>query len=183
MPDLNDDNAGEFEEEAIPSKSAMKRQMLALQQLGESLLELSDHQLEQVLATDEDLLLAIRETHQIRSNSARKRHLQFIGKLMREVDPLPIERAMQNLHQGQQKNTDVFHQLEQLREDILAAGASGVELAMTRWPDADRQHLRQLVLQHERELQRQKPPAASRKLFRYLRELQELYGESGTDTD
>jgi ribosome-associated protein len=56
------------------------------------------------------------------------------------------------------------------------AGLSGVELAIARWPEADRQQLRQLVLQHQREIQRGKPPAASRKLFRYLRELQEFYG-------
>ena len=71
----------------------------------------------------------------------------------------------------------LFHQLEQLREDILAAGAGGVELAMTRFPAADRQHLRQLVLQHQRELQQHKPPAASRKLFHYLKELQDAYGD------
>jgi ribosome-associated protein len=47
---------------------------------------------------------------------------------------------------------------------------------MARWPEADRQQLRQLVLQHQREQQRGKPPAASRKLFRYLRELQESHG-------
>ena len=65
-----------------------------------------------------------------------------------------------------------------MREDILARGPEGVELAMQRWPQADRQQLRQLVLQHQRELQRNKPPAASRKLFGYLKELQELYGDT-----
>jgi ribosome-associated protein len=83
---------------------------------------------------------------------------------------------MTAIHQGKQKNDEAFHQLEQLREDILVAGLSGVELAIARWPEADRQQLRQLVLQHQREVQRGKPPAASRKLFRYLRELQEFYG-------
>jgi ribosome-associated protein len=178
MPDTNDSNSTDFEEELPPSKSAVKRQMLALQQLGESLLELNDKQLAQIPITDEQLLLALREARQIRSNSARKRHLQFIGKLMRHVDPQPIEHAMAAMHQGKQKNNDVFHQLEQLREDILTAGVSGVELAIAHWPEADRQQLRQLVLQHQREIQRGKPLAASRKLFRYLRELQEFYGTS-----
>ena len=111
-------------------------------------------------------------------NSARKRHLQFIGKLMRSVDPAPIERALQTMHEARQNNAEAFHQLEQLRDDILAQGPGGVELAMGRWPQADRQQLRQLVLQHQREQQRSKPPAASRKLFGYLRELQALYGET-----
>ena len=178
MPDHSDGNAADSEQEVAPSKSALKRQMLALQRLGESLLELNDKQLAQIPIDDEQLLLALRETRQIRSNSARKRHLQFIGKLMRELDPKPIEQALQSIHQARQENNVAFHHLEQLREDILAAGVSGVELAITRWPQADRQQLRQLVLQHQRELQRGKPPAASRKLFRYLRELQEVYGDT-----
>ena len=56
---------------------------------------------------------------------------------------------------------------------LLAAGVAGTELVITRWPGADRQQLRQMILQHQRESQRDQPPAASRKLFRYLRELRE----------
>lgn len=175
MPESDDNNHLELEDEA-PSKSAVKRQMLALQALGESLLALNDKQLERIPIEDERLVQALRETRNIRSNSARKRHLQFIGKLMRDLDAEPIERAVQAIHQDRQKKNDVFHQLEQLRDDMLAAGPPGVELALARWPEADRQQLRQLILQYQREVQRNKPPAASRKLFRYLRELQELYG-------
>jgi len=175
MPDHNDSN-DELEDDLPPSKSELKRQMLALQRLGESLLDLNDKQLAQIPIADEQLLLAIRETHRIRSNSARKRHLQFIGKLMRGIDPEPIERALQAIHQGQQNSRDAFHDLEQLRDDTLDAGAAGVELIIARWPEADRQQLRQLILQNQREVQRGKPPAASRKLFRYLRELQDYYG-------
>jgi len=177
MPDHNDSDH-DFEGELPPSKSELKRQMLALQRLGESLLDLNDKQLAQIPITDEQLLLAIRETHRIRSNSARKRHLQFIGKLMRGIDPEPIERAVQAIHQSQQNSRDAFHQLEKLRDDALAAGAAGVELIIARWPQAERQQLRQLILQHQREMQRGKPPTASRKLFRYLRELQEYYGNT-----
>jgi ribosome-associated protein len=176
MPDRRDNDAPDFDEP--PSKSARKREMLGLQVMGESLLGLNDNQLAQIPIEDEQLLSAIRECRQIRSNSARKRHLQFIGKLMRNIDPAPIEQALQALHNTQRQGTAALHQLEQLREDILAAGIEGVELAITRYPDADRQQLRQLILQHNREVQRQKPPAASRKLFRYLKELQTAYGDS-----
>ena len=161
-----------------PSKSARKRQMHSLQAMGESLVDLNDRQLAQIPIDDERLLSALQECRQIRSNSARKRHLQFIGKLMRNIDPAPIERALQELHNTRQEKTATFHQLEQLRADILAAGPEGVELAMARFPSADRQHLRQLVLQHGRESQRNKPPAASRKLFTYLRDLLETHGDS-----
>ncbi|MCB1676594.1 MAG: DUF615 domain-containing protein [Halioglobus sp.] len=172
--DLRDDNPVE-----TPSKSAQKRRMLALQQLGESLLDLTEKQLAKVPIADERLLQALGETRRIRSHGARKRHLQFIGKLMRDLDSEPIERALRELHQHQRQRNDSFHQLEQLRDAVLAAGEAGIEQVLQRWPAADRQQLRQLLLQHRRDAQRGKPPAASRKLLRYLRELQELYGEPG----
>jgi ribosome-associated protein len=175
MPEYDEDKGRGLDEP--PSKSARKRHMLSLQSTGEALVELSDKQLSRIPIDDESLLAAIRECRQIRSNSARKRHLQLIGKLMRDIDPSPIERALQNLHTASERTALVFHQLEQLREAILAAGMEGVELAVARYPAADRQHLRQLVLQHQREVQSQKPPAASRKLFRYLKDLQDSYGD------
>jgi ribosome-associated protein len=171
MPERSDFDA--YGADDPPSKSARKRHMLGLQNIGESLVALNDKQLSKIPIDDEQLLSAIRECRQIRSNSARKRHLQFIGKLMRNIDPAPIEQALLSLHTASQQSTAAFHQLEQLREEILTMGADGVELAMTQFPQADRQQLRQLVLQHQRELQSQKPPAASRKLFQYLKVLQQ----------
>ena len=97
----------------------------------------------------------------------------MIGKLMRNIDPAPIEAALDNLYREQRESADRFHRLEQLRDDVLSQGLKGIEQVIARWPQADRQHLRQLVLQHQREVARNKPPAASRKLFRYLRELEE----------
>jgi len=175
MPEYREDESRVAEEP--PSKSARKRHMLGLQAMGESLVGLSDKQLAQIPIDNEQLLSAIRECRQLRSNSAHKRHLQLIGKLMRNIDPAPIEQALSILHKSQRQSAVAFHQLEQLREDILAAGVGGVELAMMRFPAADRQQLRQLVLQHQREIERNKPTSASRKLFRYLKELQQIYGD------
>jgi len=166
------------EEYSGPSKSAVKRQMIALQEIGESLTRLSEKQLANVPIEDERLLIAIGETHQIKSNSARKRQLQYIGKLMRDTDVEAIERALRAMYKHKQDKNDAFHQLEQLRDSILEQGVAGIEQVVTRWPAADRQQLRQLILQHQRELKNNKPPAASRKLFKHLRELQELSAES-----
>jgi ribosome-associated protein len=152
--------------------------MHSLQAIGESLVNLSDKQLATIPIDSERLLSAIRECQNISSNSARKRHLQFIGKLMRNIDPEPIEQALQVLHSARQQSTRAFHQLEQLRTDILAAGPDGAELAISKFPAADRQQVRQLVLQHGREARQNKPPAASRKLFTYLKALQEAQGDS-----
>lgn len=170
MPD-NHEQDGEWPEDAAPSKSARKREMHALQAMGESLVQLSDKQLQQIAIEDEALLEAILECRRISSNSARKRHLQYVGKLMRKVDTTAIQAALDTLHHAHQASTDAFHELEALRDAMLEAGPPGVELALVKFPDADRQHLRQLLRQHQREVSKQQAPAASRKLFRYLREL------------
>ena len=81
-------------DDSEPSKSELKRRMIALQELGESLVQLSDKQLASVPVEDERLLLAIRETRRIKSNSARRRHMQFIGKLMRDIDADAIAAAL-----------------------------------------------------------------------------------------
>jgi len=156
-----------------PSKSALKRQMTALQELGESLLLLNPSQLASLPIENERLLQAIADAQRIKSKNARKRQLQYIGKLMRDIDPAPLRVALDALKQPHRQAVAKFHQLEQLRDRALAAGDNGVELLLQEFPEADRQQLRQMVLQHAREVARSKPPAASRKLFRYLRSLQE----------
>ena len=175
MADIDPDLAPE--EWEGPSKSALKRRMLALQELGETLVGLSEKQLGKVPIADERLLEVIREARAMRSHGARRRHLQLIGKLMRDIDAQPIENALKEMDRQRQGNADAFHRLEQLRDEVLAAGVAGTELVAGRWPGADRQQLRQLILQHQRDNERGKPPSASRKLFRYLRELQENYGD------
>ena len=108
---------------------------------------------------------------------------EFTERTLHYTKPVPlfsqygieeaIERALARLHESRQQAAQSFHELEQLRDEVLAGGPGGVETALAQFPQADRQQLRQLVLQHQRELQRGKPPAASRKLFRYLRALRE----------
>jgi ribosome-associated protein len=163
----------EDEEDLGPSKSALKRQMTALQKVGEELVGLSDRELKKIPLESEPLRQAILETRRIRSNSARRRHLQYIGKLMRKVDAQPIENALTALHQQRQGQSDRFHELEKLRDELLSGGPSALEQVVQRFPGADRQHLRQLLRQQQREQLQEKPPAASRKLFKYLRELSE----------
>ncbi len=169
---------GEYDDEFDgPSKTRRKKEMHALQALGQRLTQLSEKQLQQIPVEDDRLLRAVRETRNIKSRSALRRHLQFIGKLMRDIDPAPIEEALERLFQPAREENAKFHRIEKLREDVLAAGQHGVGLVLERYPEADRQQLRHLILQHQRERERNQAPAASRKLFRYLRELEEAQGE------
>jgi ribosome-associated protein len=95
--------------ESGPSKSALKRQMTALQKLGEQLVGLSETELARIPISSEKLLHAIEETKRIRSNSARRRHMQYIGKVMRDLDADPIKQALADLHQQRQHKADAFH--------------------------------------------------------------------------
>ena len=171
MPDAFDEL--EDGQEQGPSKSELKRRMTALQELGVALTRLSDRELAQIPIEDQRLHQAIAEVRRNTTNSARRRHMQFIGKLMRDLDPAPIQAALDALYRSHQAETDRFHELERLRDEVLATGDDGVQTVMERWPDADRQQLRQWVRQHQRECANGQPPAASRKLFKYLRELQQ----------
>ena len=81
-----------------PSKSALKREFIALQKLGEDLITLKESDLRQ-MELDEDLLEAVLDARRIKSHSALRRQKQYIGKIMRRVDPQPIRAAMTRLRQ------------------------------------------------------------------------------------
>ena len=80
-----------------PSKSARKREYLALQKLGEELITMRESDL-QSMPLDEDLLEAIMEARRIKAHGALRRQKQYIGKLMGALeDPEPIREALERL--------------------------------------------------------------------------------------
>ncbi len=101
-----------------PSKSERKRRQQDLQRLGEQLIELGDEL--EGLALPERLDEAIREARGIKSREALRRQKQFIGKLMRDVDPAPIEALLDRLRADDRRDKRVFAQAERWRERILA---------------------------------------------------------------
>lgn len=155
-----------------PSKSALKREMTALQELGEALCALSPKELAKIPIDDPGLLKAIQDSARIKHHSALRRHRQYIGKLMRHIDPEPIQKAMDALYQEKRGDAQAFKALEALRDSLIRDGDAALANVIDRFPTADRQQLRQLMRDAQRELKAEKPPAASRRLFRYLRELQ-----------
>jgi ribosome-associated protein len=155
-----------------PSKSQRKRDLDELRQLGRELLGFSDAALRE-LQLPETLLDALRTAQKIRAHGAQKRQLQYIGKLLREVDDTPIREAIETRDRQHATHTRGFHQLEELRDKLLAEGDAALGEAMALFPLADRQHLRKLVRQARHQHQQKQPPRAARQLFRYLRELRE----------
>jgi ribosome-associated protein len=165
---MNDESAALPDDK--PSKSARKRAMQALQELGEALVQLPDGELA-TIPLEGELATAIQTARRIKSHEGLRRQLQFIGKLMRREDTDAIAAAYADLQRGRQQHNRQFHELEQLRETLLERGVDAMNEVLERFPNADRQHLRQLIVAAGKEREAQKPPAAARKLFRYLREL------------
>jgi ribosome-associated protein len=162
----------EDEEIIYVSKSQLKRESHALQELGEELVELPAAKLEKI-PLPEELAEAVALARRIKARGGRKRQLQYIGKLMRKLDEEPIRLAMSQLKSESARETAQLHQLEQWRDRLVAEGDAALAELLEQQPQADRQHLRQLVRNAQREIKQNKPPKSARELFRYLRTLLE----------
>ena len=160
----------EFDSEELPpSKSQLKRDAHALQQLGTELLDVPEAAW-QTLRLPDQLIAALKEAKRIPSRGARKRQLQYIGKLMREVDPEPIQQYFEQLRLETRLQARKHHALEDWRDRMLSEGDAAIQEFVETQPTADRQHLRQLVRQAKKEQAADKPPKSSRALFRYIRD-------------
>ena len=149
-----------------PGKSRRKRESSALQDLGAALVKFPP---DRVRAMDlPDVLRgAVLEAQQITSRGALRRQLQYIGRLMRAVDPAPINAQLAAMRGESDRARADFHALERWRERLLDDDG-----AVTEWleshPGADVQHLRQLIRSARREAAEGKPPRSRRALFRFL---------------
>ncbi len=153
-----------------PSKSSRKRDMQALQDLGEQLVALSPERLKKV-PLPETLYEAIRAAQGFKME-ARRRQLQYIGKLMRKIDPEPIQAQLDIFAGNSAAEVAKMHRLERLREQLLDDEQTIGTIAET-WPGADLQYLRTLRRNALKEREAAKPPKSFREIFRVLRELQE----------
>jgi ribosome-associated protein len=152
-----------------PSKSQKKRDMHALQDMGTALVELSAERLARIEMPDA-LREALREAQRLTRHEARRRQMQYIGRLMRDVDPAPLREALDAVNSVSAIETARQHRLERLRERLLEDEAVLTEIGAAH-PGADLARLRQLRrgALHEREAA--KPPKNFRELFRLLREI------------
>ena len=152
------------------SKSERKREVTALQDLGERLLELSQEQLNNIRISQElqDALILAKT---LKSRGARRRQMQYIGVLMRRIDAEPIRLMIHEIDKGQKHKAREFQQLETMRNSLIDGDDTVFEEIIRRFPDADILRLRQLVRGARKEKKENKPPKQSRSLFRYLREL------------
>ncbi|MBY5922484.1 ribosome biogenesis factor YjgA [Ferrimonas balearica] len=159
-----------FEDDFI-SKSQLKREAEALQQLGEDLLRLTKAELAKV-PLDEDLADAFALAHKIKGkHEAYRRQVQYIGKMMRSRDPEPLQEALDKIRNKHNQATAEFHKLEQLRDRLLSGGNDALQEVLAEHPalSEEMQRLRQLIRQAAKEQKESKPPKSSRELFKLLR--------------
>lgn len=162
----------EEEEEIIwVSKTEMKRDMEELQKLGEQLVDIKASTLEK-FPLSEDLFDAVLDAQRFK-NEAKRRQLQRIGKLMRNEDPEPIQAALDKHYNKHSQATAELHKLETMRDRIVAEGDAAIAEVLHKYPNADRQRLRQLARQANKEKSQSKPPKAFREIFQVLKELAE----------
>ncbi|MFB1010649.1 MAG: ribosome biogenesis factor YjgA [Thiopseudomonas sp.] len=154
------------------SKSQIKREFLALQDMGARLAELKPDILAR-LPLNDALLRALAENAKHTKHIARKRHNQYLGKLLRGHDIDAIQQILEQFDSTSREYNNRFHRLERWRDRLLDEGDEALQELMQDYPDIDSQHVRGLVRHAQHERAREKPPTAARKLFKYLREVAE----------
>jgi len=163
---MSTENDGEF-----VSRTKKKEAVEELQKLGAALVDLPAAQLES-LALPADLLKAVLEAQRISSHGAKRRQMQYIGKIMRKVDPEPVRAALAAVAGSSAAARAQQMRLESWRERLI-----GDDEALTAFagahPGADLQALRTLIRNARREIAEAKPPRAQRELFRLIRDLGE----------
>ena len=144
--------------------------MTELQSLGAALVALPDVQLDN-MPLEADLRQAVMEAKRIRSHEAKRRQLQYIGRLMREVDAEPVRAALAAVEGNSAQAAAAHRRLETWRERLLSD-----DEALTRFagehPGADLQELRALIRNARKEQKDGKPPRAFRELFRVLKAIE-----------
>jgi ribosome-associated protein len=150
------------------SRTKKKQHVEELQKLGAALVALAPAQLE-ALAIPPELLAAVREAQRITSHGAKRRQVQFIGKVMRKIDPEPVRAALATVAGQSSSARAQQRRLESWRERLIGDDGALTEYASGH-PDADLQVLRTLVRNARKEIAEAKPPRAQRELFRLLRE-------------
>jgi ribosome-associated protein len=165
------DDSGETEEQRL-SKSARKREAASLQELGVQLSALPDQEIK-ALGLPDSLFVALRDLRRLPSHGAQVRQRQYIGKLMRSIDPEPVLAKLAERKQRHDKEIHHFQQIERWRDRLLSEPAVAVPELLKEYPQIDQAALLKLLDKAERERLEQRSPVGARELFAFLRELLE----------
>ncbi|MEW6562612.1 MAG: ribosome biogenesis factor YjgA [Pseudomonadota bacterium] len=165
----NEEYDDELDQEQTISKTKRKQQMHDLRDIGEELTTLSKDQLKE-LDLPENLLEAVAEYKRINKFGAQRRQLQYIGKLMRDIDPAPIMSKLEVWKGTSREHTAYLHRLERWRDRLMEDADALTEL-LAEHPQADAQRLRTLIRNAHKEKEQNKPPKSYREIFQALRDI------------
>jgi ribosome-associated protein len=155
-------------DDGVVSKTKRKQEMLALQSLGAKLVELPESQLDE-MPMDDALREAVLEAKRIKSHEAKRRQMQYIGRLMRDVDAAPLRERLEAITGHSAQAAARHRRLEAWRERLLADDEALTAFAAEH-PGADLQAVRTLIRNARKEQKQAKPPRAYRELFRLIKE-------------
>ncbi len=162
-----------------PSKTKLKADADAQQALGVRLCELPKDKLLK-LNLPEDLFTAVRDSKKITANGAIRRHRQYLGRLMRDIDTAPILEQLSRWDGKHTAENAYFHGLERWR-DRMIADSNVLSEFITLYPKTDIQQLRTLVRNAQKEAEANKPPKSSREIFKLLREITRASQPAGNE--
>ena len=155
-------------EEELVSKTQIKNEMNERQALGMQLTKLAPDTLKKI-GLSEELLEAVLFYKKITANGALKRQAQFIGRLMRDTDPEPIQAYLNKLNGDNAEHNAAMQRLELLRERLIESDDVLTELIADK-PELPISELRTLIRNARREKEQNKPPKAFRELFQLLKQ-------------
>ncbi|MGZ8190018.1 MAG: ribosome biogenesis factor YjgA [Methylococcaceae bacterium] len=178
----------EYDEEDVeyyavrPNKTQIKRDMAALFALGEEMSTLSVAQLS-TLELPEQLNKAVIEVAGMPHKGARKRLLKFIAGQLHKIDVEPIQERLARIKNKSAHAVREHHIIEHWRDRLIAEGNDALNTLLSEQPHADRQQLRQLIRNAQKEVEAGKPPKSSRLLYRSLKELFKIEEETEFDDE
>mgnify|MGYP003335732376 CR=1 FL=1 len=181
--DAEEDFGGSAGGYSRPSKSALKRESHELQALGKQLLEMPDNRLDDI-GMPERLREALDAYKKTKSFEGKRRQLQFIGKVMREVDAEPLREAVAQFQMGHARNALALHQAERWRTELLSDDKDVVTRWAQEFPEADLQQLRALVRSARKdaaEVPEKRSGRAYRELFQYIKQAMEAQSDPGDE--
>ena len=162
------------------SKTDLKRESNELQKLGEDLLELRQDAMQQLVAQEqvpENLAEAVREAKKITNFEGKRRQMQFVGKLMRKLDPAQVQAirdALDEQHNGSAEETLALHMAEHWRDQLLQDDAA-LALWLSAHPDTDSQQLRALIRQARKDGLRDKTAVSQGQFPRQGRAYRDIF--------
>lgn len=151
------------------SRTHKKQQALRLQRLGERLVALSPEQAT-AIAMPEELAAAVTAAREMHKHGARRRQLQYVGALMRELDPEPIEAALTNLTRGNRQEVRQFKRVEAWRDALLAGEGAVMAEIREACAGVEMDRIENLVAEARAAKATPAKRKAARRLFRYLKD-------------